>query len=87
MSLDDHPIIRNAGVLALVASLGAGAYLVLDMRSQLAAIEDHLGDQARASDQRFEMRADEHWRISGEINRVLAALASELAEHTHGCGP
>ena len=84
--LDSHPIIRNAGVLALVASLGAGAWMVLDMRSQLAAIEDHLGDQARASDQRFEMRANEHWNISQDIGRVLAALALDLAEHTHGCG-
>lgn len=69
----------------MAVSVVVGVWLVLDIRSQLAAIEDHLADADRESDARFAMRADEHRGITTDIHRVLSALSLSITEHTHEC--
>ena len=74
-----------AELATLVAALVVGTWLVLNVDDRLDQIEDHMADQGRSSDARFKMRADEHRGITQDINRVLAALALSIAEHTHEC--
>ena len=83
--MKDHPIIAWAGVLTLVVALASGAWTVLDMRSQLDRIEDHLADADEQSDQRFSVRADEHRWLGTEINRVLGTVATELGAIRQQC--
>ena len=83
--MKDHPVIAWAGVLTLVAGIAAGAWTVLDMRSQLDRIEDHLADADEQSDQRFSVRADEHRWLGTEINRVLGTVATELGAIRQQC--
>ena len=78
MNPAQHPIIAWASILSLVAGFAAGGWMVLDMRSQLDRIEDHLTDADAQSDQRFSVRADEHRWLGTEINRVLGTVATEL---------
>ena len=45
---------------------------------RLDRIEDNQTDRMAASDRRFEMRADEHRWLAGEINRVTGAMSTEI---------
>lgn len=49
----------------------------------LHRIEDNQTDSMESSDNRFEMRADEHQWLATEINRVIGAMSMEIGRLKH----